>query len=77
VVVVVHGIARHCRAFIFIFAVSYTPTGSFEVSVNDKLVYSKLKTGSFPNPNEVSVLIQYPLLFFKVSYYLQYGIKSI
>ncbi|KAA8596045.1 hypothetical protein FQN60_011336, partial [Etheostoma spectabile] len=27
--------------------------GSFEVSVNDKLVYSKLKTGSFPNPDEV------------------------
>ncbi|KAF1393076.1 hypothetical protein PFLUV_G00034690 [Perca fluviatilis] len=32
--------------------------GSFEVSVNDKLVYSKLKTGSFPKPEEVVELVK-------------------
>ncbi len=30
---------------------------SFEVSVNDELIYSKLQTGTFPDPQQVSVLV--------------------
>ena len=29
-------------------------TGSFEVTINDKLIYSKLNTNNFPTENEVS-----------------------
>ena len=28
-------------------------TGSFEVTINDKLVYSKFETNNFPNENEI------------------------
>lgn len=34
-------------------------TGSFEVSMDGKLVHSKLKTGRFPNPAEVSESLIY------------------
>jgi len=27
--------------------------GCFELSVDDKLIYSKLKTGEFPNPDDI------------------------
>jgi selenoprotein W-related protein len=31
--------------------------GKFEVTVGDKLVYSKLQTGRHPNPGEVDQLV--------------------
>ena len=32
--------------------------GCFELSVNGKLVYSKLKSGAFPNEQEMVALLQ-------------------
>lgn len=32
--------------------------GCFEVSVNGKLIFSKLKEGRFPEPKELKALIQ-------------------
>jgi selenoprotein W-related protein len=32
--------------------------GRYEVTVNDKLVYSKLQTGRHPNPGEVMGLVK-------------------
>ena len=31
---------------------------SFEVSVNGQLIYSKLKTGTFPDPGEVAEMVR-------------------
>ena len=35
---------------------SISGAGDFEVAVNGQLIYSKRKTGSFPDPNAVSVI---------------------
>lgn len=40
------------------------PTDSFEVSVDGKLIYSKLQTGSFPDPSQVSLLLRRRSSFF-------------
>jgi selT/selW/selH-like putative selenoprotein len=37
-------------------------TGCFEVYLQDELIYSKLKTGRFPNPGEVEQIIMERLL---------------
>ncbi|MFC1909407.1 Rdx family protein [Chloroflexota bacterium] len=34
------------------------PTGIFDVVVDDKLVYSKFKTGRFPEPGEVAGILR-------------------
>ena len=44
---------------IFFFMVWVTlQSGAFEVFVNGKLIYSKLKTGKLPSPEELNVLLR-------------------
>ena len=32
-------------------------TGSFEITLNDKLVYSKFKTNNFPSKNDLEIIL--------------------